>query len=267
MSHSRTAARQEQIVQLLVEQQIVRVSALADLLAVSSWTVRRDLQEMEEQGLVERSYGQVRLLPAARRLSQMVNTEIQRAVDPHLEAKKCIGRAAARLLRGTQRVALGAGSTTTQVAHALRGEPCCLKVMTNALNIAMILSGDPEMEVFCTGGTVHGSYYSLTGPVAERALREHFFDIAVVGASGVTLAEGLTLNSQLNAFTMQLMIAQARYTMVVTDLSKIGRVRFAHLAPLCAARWLVLDKRPADSFCRDLEMCGVELVIASELVL
>jgi DeoR/GlpR family transcriptional regulator of sugar metabolism len=170
------------------------------------------------------------------------------------------------MLRGAQQVALGAGSTTTQVAHALRAERCCMKVMTNALNIAMILAGEPDMEIFCTGGTVHGSYDSLTGPVAERALRDHFFDVAVVGASGITLQEGLTLNSQLNAFTMQIMIAQARQTMVVADLSKIGRVRFAHLAPLCAARWLVLNRRPDEAFCRELEQCGVELVVAGEIV-
>lgn len=54
--------------------------------------------------------------------------------------------------------------------------------------------------------------------------------------------------------------------MVVADLSKIGRVRFAHLAPLCAARWLVLDQRPDETFCRELVQCGVELVIAGELV-
>lgn len=266
MSHSRAAARQEQILQLLVEEQIMRVAALAELLAVSSWTIRRDLQQMEVQGLIERSYGQVRLRPSARRLSQTVNTEIRQVIDPHLEAKQRIGRAAARLLRGAQHVALGAGSTTTQVAHALGGEPCCMKVMTNALNIAMVLSAEPEIELFCTGGIAHGSYGSLTGPVAERALRDHFFDVAVVGASGITIQEGLTLNSQLNAFILQIMIAQARQTMVVADLSKLGRVRFAQLAPLSSLRWLVVDQRPPDSFCHELEQYGVELVVAGELV-
>lgn len=252
--------------QLLVEEQIMHVAALAELLSVSSWTIRRDLQEMEAQGLVERSYGQVRLRASARRLSQTVNTEIRQATDPYLQAKQRIGRATARLLRGSRHIALGAGSTTTQVAHALRGEPCCMKVMTNALNIATILSAEPEIEVLCTGGIVHGSYGSLTGPVAERALREHFFDVAVIGASGITIQEGLTLNSQLNAVILQIMIAQAQQTVVVADLSKIGRVRFAQLAPLSSVRWLVLDQRPPDAFCRELEQCGVELVVAGELV-
>lgn len=266
MTHTRSAARQEQILETLVEQQIAQVSTLADMLDVSTWTVRRDLNEMESQGLVERSYGQVRLLTAARRLSVAVETEIHQETDPNLESKQQIGRAAARLLRGSRNVALGGGTTTTQVAQALHGEPCCMKVMTNALNIAMILSRDPEIEVISTGGVVHGSYYSLTGPVAERALREHYFDVAVVGASGITIREGLTLNSQLNAFTMQIMIEQARHTMIVADHSKIGRVRFAQLAPLRAVRWLVMDKRPADAFCRQLEEQGVELVVANEVV-
>lgn len=266
MSHSRSAARQEQILETLVAQQIVRISELADMLNVSSWTVRRDLNDMETQGLVERSYGQVRLLNAARHLSVAVDNELRQATDPHQEAKKLIGRAAARLLRGSQYVALGGGSTTTQVAHALQSESCCLKVMTNALNIALILSRDSDIEVISTGGAVHGSYYSLTGPVAERALREHYFDVAVVGASGITAREGLTLNSPLNASTLQIMLEQAQQTMIVADHSKIGRVRFAHLAPLSAVRWLVVDRYPSDEFCRELEACGVDLVVASEVV-
>lgn len=266
MTHSRSAARQEQILETLVQHKVARVAKLADMLDVSSWTVRRDLNEMEEQGLVERSYGHVRLLPSARRLSAKVDTEIYQETDPQLAAKKQIARAAARLLRGRQNIALGAGTTTTEVAHVLRGEQCCMKVMTNALNIAMILSRDPDIEVTSTGGTVHGSYYSLTGPVAERALRNHYFDVAVIGVSGISQREGLTLNSQLNAFTTKLMIEQAQKTMIVADHTKIGRVRFAHLVPLCAAHWLVTDRYPTDDICRQLEECEVELVVAAEVV-
>ena len=266
MTHSRSAARQEQILETLVRQQQARVSELAELLGVSGWTVRRDLNQMEEQGLVERSYGRVHLLPSAQRLSAVVDTEIHRADDPQLKAKQQIGRAAARLLRGSQHVALGAGTTTTQVAHALQKAPCCTKVMTNALNIAMILSRSSEIEVTCTGGTVHGSYHTLTGPVAEQALRHHYFDCAVVGVSGITAREGLTVNSQLNAFTMQILIEQAQRTMIVADHTKMGRVRFAHLAPLCAARWLITDRDPPEEIRRRLEECEVELIVASELV-
>ena len=155
MTHSRSAGRQEQILETLVRQKVARVTELADMLDVSSWTVRRDLNDMVEQGLVERSYGHVRLLPSARRLSVKVDTEIHQDTDPQLKAKQQIGRAAARLLRGRQNVALGAGTTTTQVAHALRSEQCCMKVMTNALNIAMILSRDPDIEVTsATPGTL-----------------------------------------------------------------------------------------------------------------
>jgi DeoR/GlpR family transcriptional regulator of sugar metabolism len=139
-------------------------------------------------------------------------------------------------------------------------------VVTNALNIAMILSRNSEIEVICTGGTVHGSYYSLTGPVAEQALRNHYFDIAVIGVSGITVREGLTVNSQLNAFTMRIMSEQAQKTMIVADHTKFGRVRFAHLAPLSTAHWLIVDRSPPDKIRRELEEGGVDLVVASELV-
>lgn len=265
MKGSRSVSRQEKILQILFTQKTISINDLALELAVSGWTVRRELNKMVEQEIVKRGHGTVTLIEEPESLSLLTEMEIEQEVDPLNNAKRRIGKTAFQLLRCQRNIALGAGTTTTQVAHALKS--CSnMKVMTNGLNIAMVLSRQPEIELICTGGSVHGSYYTLTGPEAERALRSHFFDVAVVGVSGVTSKEGLTVNSQLNAFTLRIMIEQSRKIMIVADHTKIGEVRFAHLAPIQAANWLVTDIRPNDQFCEQLMMHEVELVVADEII-
>ena len=265
MKGSRSVDRQEKILQLLVSQKTVSINELAQELGVSGWTVRRELNKMEDQQIVKRAHGTVTLIEAPGNLSLLMETEIEEEVDPNHEAKQKIGETAVRLLRCQRHIALGAGSTTTQVAHALQA--CSdIKVMTNGLNIAMTLSRQPGVELICTGGSVHGSYYTLTGPEAERALRAHFFDVAVIGVSGVAIKEGLTVNSQLNAFTLRIMVEQSRKIMVVADHSKIEEVRFAQLAPLEVIDWLVTDVRPEPDFCAQLQLHGVDLVVSSEVI-
>lgn len=265
MKGSRSVSRQEKILQILVAQKTISISELASELDVSGWTIRRELNKMVEQQIVERGHGTVTLVEGPESLALLMEMEIEQDADPLHVAKRRIGKTAFHFLRCQRNIALGAGTTTTQVAHALKS--CSnMKVMTNGLNIAMVLSRQPDIELICTGGSVHGSYYTLTGPEAERALRSHFFDVAVVGASGVAIKEGFTVNSQLNAFTMRIMIEQSRKIMIVADHSKIGEVRFAHLAPIQTADWLVTDIRPSAEFCEQLKANEVELIVASELI-
>lgn len=233
---------------------------MEERLGVSGWTVRRDLQQMAQEGLVRRQHGTVMPL-AAPPLTTLDSFE-QRSQD-NLTAKQAIGLAIARLLKSNQHIALGAGTTTTQVARELtRLTHKPLHIMTNALNIALELALCPNLQITCTGGDVRSDHFTLTGPVAERALRAHFYDVAVIGVSGVTVKEGLTVSGQLDAVALEIMIEQSRRLMVVVDSSKIGQVHFVHLAPLSRMDELVTEKVPPPSFCEMLAQAHVELVVA-----
>jgi len=260
MKNSRLLKRQEAILRILAEGDWVSVRTLADSLGVSGWTIRRDLERMEQEGTVQRQHGAASL---AAPLSLPVLDSFEQRSGENLTAKQRIGQAAARLLKSNQYVALGAGTTTTQVAQALarlnNHKP--LHIMTNALNIAMELAHRPSLHVTCTGGDVRSDHYTLTGPVAERALRAHFYDVAVIGVSGVTAKEGLTVNGQLDAVALEMMIEQSRRLIVVVDSSKIGQVHFVHLAPLSRVDVLVTEQAPLPSFCDALTQTHVELVV------
>ncbi len=260
MKNSRLLKRQEEILRILAGEEQVPVRTLAEALGVSGWTVRRDLEQMAREGTVRRQHGAVSLVVSPARPA-LDSFELRSREN--LAAKQAVGLAAARLLKPNQHIALGAGTTTTHVARELaRLDHKPLHIMTNALNIAMDLAHCPSLHVTCTGGDVRSDHFTLTGPVAERALRAHFYDVAVIGVSGLTVKEGLTVASQLDAVALEIMIEQSRRLMVVADSDKFGQVHFVHLAPLSRVDVLVTEQAPPPLFGEALAQEHIELVIA-----
>jgi DeoR family fructose operon transcriptional repressor len=259
MSNARSLVRQEKIVHILMESEQASVQELAAQLGVSSWTIRRELAPLEERQIVRRYHGGVALVDA----SLVKCNDFDHSRSMALEAKRRIGKAAARLLVADESIVLGGGTTTTEVARHLKLRRC-LRIMTNSLNIALELSKNPDIHVTCTGGSADGEFYSLIGSVAERALNAHYFDVAVIGVSGISVSAGLTVSSQANAVVLRMMIDHSRRCVVVADHSKFGEIRFAHLAPLDCIDTIVTDVRPCASICEHLRNLRVHLVIADD---
>jgi len=254
MANSKTLQRQEMILQALRQNGSVSIRELTDNLNVSSWTIRRALLELEKMHQVRRTHGRVEIMEAGA-------AQLEFNAQQNSDAKGAIGRMTARLLKSDQFIALGAGTTTTQVALALRGRTK-LSIMTNALNIALELSREPGIRVTCAGGEVHGDYFTLTGPLTERTLSTHYYDVAVVGVSGIDISAGLTVNSHLNSVIIDVMLKHANKKIVVADSSKFGVISYAYLAPLGSIDVIVTERMPDRAFQEHLRAVSTELIIA-----
>ncbi|MBI5668516.1 MAG: DeoR/GlpR transcriptional regulator [Chloroflexi bacterium] len=257
MSNTRSLVRQEKIVHLLMELERASIQELAAQLGVSSWTVRRELTQLEDRCIVRRFHGGVELVDA----SVAEPNDFDRSVTREQAAKQRIGQAAARLLLADQSIVLGGGTTTTEVARYLKHRKH-LCIMTNSLNIALELSRNPDIQVTCTGGDASSTFYSLIGHVAERTLQAHYFDVAVIGVSGISVDAGLTVSSQANAALLRIMIEHSRKCIVVADHSKFDKVCFAHLAPLDCITTLVTDCHPAPALAEKLASLPVRVLVA-----
>lgn len=255
MSSSKVFHRREKILKLLSEQQEATVSELAAYFQVSSWTIRRDLIELEDRGQITRTHGAVQLHPIEDA------TRAPTDADAQIEARQRIGKKAAQFIRTGQFVVLGAGTTTTQVARAIPSHQH-LQVMTNALNIAMELSDRPGLNVICTGGMVDGAYYTLNGPVTERSLRNYYYDVAIVGVSGLDLERGITVDSPLNAVCLEIMLQHAQKRVIVADHAKFNRVSYTYLADLDSVDLIVTDRAPPVEYTRYFQQRNGRIVIA-----
>jgi DeoR family transcriptional regulator of aga operon len=256
MSQSRALRRQEQLLELLSQHGEATVDELAATLRVSVWTIRRDLSLLEERGALHRLHGRAELAPRGPGETWDAGA-LRQAAATNLEAKQRIAQIVACRIPHGAHVALSGGSTTLEVARALKAAHFGGEVVTNALDIAVDLAETPGLRVVCTGGEVQPRYRTLAGAVTERVLKLHFFDFAIIGVSGIDLRHGFTVNSQVEAATVNLIAEHARTVVVVADRSKFGCVAFASVLGETPPHWLVTDGTPPAEYGRHLRSLGV----------
>ena len=255
-AYSRAVRRTErlsEILGLLAADGAVDVSALAERLAVSEATVRRDLQLLETQRMLARTHG------GAVANDVMYELPLRYKAARHHPEKIRIAAEAARRVSDGAVIGLTGGTTTTEVARAVL-DRAGITVVTNALNIAGELAIRSDLKLVVTGGTARPESYELVGPLAERALEEMHLDIAVVGADGVALDAGLTTHHEVEAHTNRVLLERARVVLAVADSSKLGLVAFARICPLGAVDELITDAAADPSTVKAIRGSGVAIV-------
>ena len=235
------------------------VHQLSALLGVSGATVRRDLQLLDEQGLLQRTHG------GAVTGSLNLELPLRHRTGRQQAEKRRIALAAATLVQDGAVVGMTGGTTVTELARALcEGRPAerGLTVVTNAVNIAADLIVRPEIRLLVVGGTGRSASYALVGPAAERMLTHYHLDIAFIGVDGLTTAEGCTTFDEMEAATDLAFLRAATRTVVVADSTKVGKVTFAGICPLDAIDDLVTDDALTSDQEKSLTDAGVRILRA-----
>jgi DeoR family fructose operon transcriptional repressor len=249
------AERQQRIQELLHERGAVRVSTLADRLAVSEVTVRRDLEELERRGLLERTHGGA--IPARRIAREPAYVE---AISTRPGQKREIGATAARLISPGETVFLNGGTTTLEVLRHLEAPGA--RVVTNHVGAALE-AADLDLELLLIGGEYRSPSNSCVGDFATQALRRVFAGRSFIGVEGLSLRSGLTTPAAPEAEIARVMIEQTRGpVIVVADSSKVGTVADFSIAPIDAVAILVTDDALDEDYRVDLAAAGVEVMIA-----
>jgi len=249
------AERRLRIMEALARRGAVGVATLSHILGCSEATLRRDLQRLDDEGLLRRTHGGAVLRddgPAAE-LFPSDKAVLQ------VGEKRAIAAAAAKLIAPGETVALNGGTTTLEIARRLRTIDN-VRVVTNSIGVAAELAGVPGLEVTVTGGTLRGSL-ELSGPLAEHSLHNLYVDTAFIGVDGLTAQQGLTTYNQSEAFINRAMIGQARRVIAVADHTKIGRVMMAFIAPVDALAILITDSAAPRAHLAELRAAGIEVVV------
>jgi DeoR family transcriptional regulator, aga operon transcriptional repressor len=235
MSIKRTD-RMREVLSLLRDRGDVSVSVLCEELRVSPATLRRDLGELEEQGLLLRTHGGARALDPS-------GSEIPVRLRDHrmIAIKRRIAQHAAALVpAGPQAVALTGGVTTGEAARALKGRPN-MTIVTNSLTIAADCAVDAHMKVIITGGLVRANSLEAVGPMSEHAFQVITVGTAILGADGMSAEVGATTFDEAEARTAIAMATNAQRVVVAVDGSKIGKVTLARMTALNQLDHLVTD--------------------------
>jgi DeoR family transcriptional regulator, fructose operon transcriptional repressor len=248
--------RHQQILERARSAGRVDVASLADELDVTPETIRRDLTALERHGLVRRVHGGA--IPVERL-----------GFEPGIAAresvlsgeKERIAKAALDELPEDGAVILDAGTTTVRLAELLPNDRE-LTVVTHALPVATVLAPRANITLHLIGGTVRGRTLAAVGPWALAALADIHADVVFLGTNGLSAEEGLTTPDLGEAAVKRALVAGARRTVVLADHTKLGRVDFAHVAPLAAVDVVVTDTGAEPELVEEIEAAGPRVVRA-----
>ena len=254
------ASRKAAIVALVGDLGQVTVQALAERLGVSNDTIRRDLDQLDGEGLVMRTRGGAvdpRRMP---RMEASLNTRIQ----VHPAAKERIGAIAAGLVSDGDVLIINAGTTALAVARHLR-EHRGLTIATNNLRLVTDLSPKCFRDLYVFGGDVRYAAQATIGPVAfpvsmggrEMDIR---CDLAIVTVGGVAADGGYSTSNLAEAAMMREMLARSSRVAILADSSKFGRRLFAQIADLDVADYFVTDQEPPADLANALRRNHVEVL-------
>ncbi|WP_067926800.1 DeoR/GlpR family DNA-binding transcription regulator [Alicyclobacillus shizuokensis] len=250
------AQRRKEIYHMLATRGQVELQELAAHFQVSMMTIRRDLEQLEQEGKARRVHGgaivgEQKWMPDSLEVKSTAN----------IQQKQAVARKVMTLLKPNRSIFLDAGSTAYEVAKELTAsflEP--LTVCTPDLQIALLLSQTPRFQVYACGGLVDSATASFGGAFATRMIRSLHADLALIGCDGLTLKDGAMSARVEQVSVKQAMMERSLQVALMTDSSKLGRVSFATIAPLHAFDYAVMDDGVDETLSEGLKKSGVQVV-------
>ena len=248
--------RKKAIISAVEVQGTVKVSELAKLLEVTEATIRRDLNQLEREGLVKRVHGGG---ISARGRSYEPTLTLRSTV--HAEEKQRIARIAAELVTEGDFVALDVGSTTFELARCLVGRRN-LTIITPSLLIANVVVNQPDIRLIIPGGIVRPGETSMIGELSHRAFEIFLTDRLFLGVGGIDARMGLTEYNWDDTLIKQAMLKSTKQVIVLADASKFNRIATVKIDKLQIIDILVTDQSPPASLGEALDQANVNVIVA-----
>ena len=253
--------RQRKILAEVERRMRINVSQICDLFQISEATARRDLEQLAEQGKIQRVHGGAIAVqtPQHDRSAPPELPLVDRTVE-HNDEKRRIGAATAALIRDGESVFISSGTTALEVARNLKGRQN-LTVITNSLLVVNMLAGEPGITLVSLGGILRSSEQSFIGHISEQSLAEVRADKVIIGIRAVHLEQGLTNDYLPETRTDRAILKIGREVIVVADHTKLGRISTAFVAPLSAIQRLVTDHLAPKEFVNTLDAAGIQVMV------
>jgi DeoR/GlpR family transcriptional regulator of sugar metabolism len=255
----RTNERRWTIVQEVQKRQQVTVVELSQRLDVSKVAIRRDLEYLEQAGLLRRVHGGAQAIAASGQLSIFEARLLQ-----NTRLKQTLGRAALDLIRPGQVIFLDSGTTVLEIARQLPKiveAGGTLTVLTRSLMIAAELRTQRRIRLIVIGGVYLPDFDDFVGSQVEQALQEIHADTLFLGTDGVSLEHGLTTDNVLEAGLYRSLAGCAEQVVVVTDSSKIGTDKVQATLTFDKVHTFVTDDGAPPDFVASLRERGCEVIL------
>ena len=253
---STVGERRKFILDNIVREGFVKVAELAESLGVTQTTIRKDLNYLEAQGVLQRAHGSA--IPSSPQIMD-INLSAKKLIN--YEEKLKIAEKAASLIKSDDSILVASGSTITMFAEALKPKGR-LNVVSISVNISAHLGDIPGITVMQVGGILYGNTLSVLGAEASKTIENLFCSKVFFGVDGIDLDYGITCGTGEEASITQKMIQSAQTSIVLTDSSKIGKRGFARICEVGDIDILITDSGMPMEIRQRIENMGVKLIIA-----
>lgn len=231
------------------------VLELSEYFDVSDITIRRDLKELAEKGMIRREHG-----GAVYPVDMPEEPPVIQRMFQNRPNKERIARATAALIKDNESVFIGSGSTATYVARHLTTRQN-LTVITNAVNIAHELASSEGITVVVLGGMLRASELSMVGHITEQALQEVRMDKVIIGVKALSVKAGITNDYLPEVMTDRKILEMGSELIVVADYTKLGKVSSAYVAPVSRITTLVTDRQAEPEILEEIRALGVQVIV------
>ena len=250
-----TLSRRARINEIINKNGQVKINELVSIFNVSEVTIRNDLDQLEEKGLLIRTRG------GGIKVQRVgIDYKLNDKSKLHAKEKQAIGKKAAELVQDSDTIIIDSGTTTLEAARNLSSSNN-LTVITNALNIASQFINNENIKVVMLGGILRHTSLSLIGPIAETSIKNHYCDKLFIGVDGIDSRYGISTPNIEEAHLNKLMIEISKEVILLTDSSKFLRRSFAFIAPISDIDIVVTDSNIPDAELKNLQNAGVKTII------
>lgn len=252
---SNLTERHQQILEKLKKEGSVNVVNLCETLNVSSVTIRKDLQLLEDKNLLFRTHGGATLSNP-----YIADRPVNEKFGLQTNEKQRIGEFAAGLIEKNDCILIASGTTVQYFAKSIMANGH-LTVVTSALNVSLELIHHPGIEVIQLGGIMRKTSSSVTGIYAEKALEDFSCSKLFLGVDGIDPDFGLTTSNMMEAQLNRKMIATAQKAIVLVDSSKFGKRGFGKICGIEDIEQVITDSNIPERAVTTLEELGIEVTV------
>ncbi|REE77711.1 DeoR family transcriptional regulator [Paenibacillus taihuensis] len=248
---SASTKRQRQIIRLLQRDGEVKITEMKDLFSVTDMTLRRDLEKLEQSGVLIRTYGGAVL--------NNKDTALAERSRLRMAEKELIGQTAAKLILPGESIFIDSGSTTLQIARSLP-EEASITVVTNAIHVAAAL-GEKKIPTVVIGGVLLGKTNAMAGTSAIESISKLAFDKVFLGTTGVSFQHGFSNSNMLEADIKRIAIQKAKDAFIVMDHTKFGENALFSFSTLNEVSAIITDLRPSEDWESALHAAATDILI------
>jgi len=248
--------RRVKILNLIREDGHAKVQDLSKIFKVTDVTIRQDLEVLENMGYIQREHGGAFLkdVGSFAKTGQLLN-------QSHIEEKREIALKVLELINEEDSIILDSGSTTTEIAKLLINYKK-LTVITNALNIALILGENPGISLIVTGGEFKAPTLSLTGKMAADSFKDIHVNKLFLATAGISSDMRLTYPSLSDLIVKSAMIKSADQAYLVADSSKVGISSLANLGSISLIQTIITDNKISNESIEKIRRKNVNIIFS-----